>query len=211
MTLHTHHQYTTWWPAHGGRWSNRMYRVPALHCLLSTCVVFWTLPRHVVEYTSAKFLPESMYLSPDSSASMSYPGLLRHRCIRWFGKATGLHQLSSFLLSQYFFNWLKGGITKRPEVVLYLSLLSISPLSFLFCTLSSLMPGVDNSAEQLFCTANRELVSCLGRKNRASQLNPRHSDVYARQETFLGDCNHDVHKITHSAKSERFGLCGLSS
>ncbi len=34
------------------------------------------------------------------------------------------------------------------------------------------------SAQQLFFTANRELVSCLGRKNWASQLNPRHSDVY---------------------------------
>ena len=63
------------------------------------------------------------------------------------------------------------------------------------------------SAKQLFCTANRELVSFLGRKNRASQLNPRHSD---RQEFFPGDCNHDVHKMTHSAESERFGPCGLS-
>jgi hypothetical protein len=33
----------------------------------------------------------------------------------------------------------------------------------------------------------------LGRKNRASQHNPRHSD---RQESFPGDGNHDVHKIT---------------
>jgi hypothetical protein len=28
----------------------------------------------------------------------------------------------------------------------------------------------------------------------------------ARRETFPGDCNHDVHKMTHSAESERFGL-----
>ncbi len=34
------------------------------------------------------------------------------------------------------------------------------------------------SAEQLFNTVNGELVSCLGRKNRASQLNQRYSDVY---------------------------------
>ncbi len=34
------------------------------------------------------------------------------------------------------------------------------------------------SAEQRFNTVNGELVSCLGRKNRASQLNQRYSDVY---------------------------------
>jgi hypothetical protein len=37
------------------------------------------------------------------------------------------------------------------------------------------------------------------------QLNQRHSD---RQESFPGDGNHDVHKITHSAESERFGRYG---
>ncbi len=40
------------------------------------------------------------------------------------------------------------------------------------------------SAEQLFNTVNGELVSCLGRKNRASQLNPRHSDVYCSAGIF---------------------------
>ncbi len=30
----------------------------------------------------------------------------------------------------------------------------------------------------------------------------------AGQETFPGDGNHDVHKITHSAESERFGKYG---
>ena len=34
------------------------------------------------------------------------------------------------------------------------------------------------SAAQLFNTVNGELVSCLGRKNRASQLNQHYSDVY---------------------------------
>jgi hypothetical protein len=34
------------------------------------------------------------------------------------------------------------------------------------------------SAEKIFSTVNRELVSRLGRTNRASQLNPRHSVVY---------------------------------
>ncbi len=38
---------------HGGRWSNRTFRVPALPCLLSTCVVFWSLRRPVVEYMHA--------------------------------------------------------------------------------------------------------------------------------------------------------------
>ena len=32
----------------------------------------------------------------------------------------------------------------------------------------------------------------------------------ARQESFSGDGNHDVHKITHSAESERFGRNGQS-
>jgi hypothetical protein len=31
-----------------------------------------------------------------------------------------------------------------------------------------------------------------------------------RQESFPGDGNHDLHKITHSAESERFGRYGLS-
>jgi hypothetical protein len=30
----------------------------------------------------------------------------------------------------------------------------------------------------------------------------------ARRETFPGDCNHDVHKTTHSDESERFGRYG---
>jgi hypothetical protein len=30
----------------------------------------------------------------------------------------------------------------------------------------------------------------------------------SRRDTFPGDCNHDVHKITHSAESERFGRYG---
>jgi hypothetical protein len=37
-----------------------------------------------------------------------------------------------------------------------------------------------------------------------------HSDVPTRWETFPGNCNHDVHKMTHSAESERFGLYGCS-
>jgi hypothetical protein len=37
-----------------------------------------------------------------------------------------------------------------------------------------------------------------------------HSNVPTRWETFPGDCNHGVHKMTHSAKSERFGLYGCS-
>ncbi len=128
-------------------WSNRTYVTRALSSLLSTCVVFWSHRRRDIVYTAVMFLPERMYITLDSSVSTSHPGLKRHKCIWGFGKATGLHELSSFLLSQYFFssqNWLKSGITKKPEVVLYLSLLSISPLSLTFCTLSSLMPGVDN-------------------------------------------------------------------
>ncbi len=41
------------------------------------------------------------------------------------------------------------------------------------------------SAEQLFNTVNGELMSCLGRKNRASQLNPHHSDVYCSAGIFF--------------------------
>ncbi len=58
-------------------------------------------------------------------------------------------------------------------MVLHLSLLSISPLSHIlyfvhwvhWCQLWRI------SATQLFNTVNGELVSCLGRKNRDSQLN----------------------------------------
>ncbi len=66
------------------------------------------------------------------------------------------------------------------------------------------------SAKQLFNTVNGELVSCLGRKNRASRLSStRVTQMFtARQESFSGDGNHDVHKITHSAESERFGRYG---
>jgi len=35
-------------------------------------------------------------------------------------------------------------LQKKHAVVLHLSLLSISPLSHIFCTMSSLMPGVEN-------------------------------------------------------------------
>jgi hypothetical protein len=45
------------------------------------------------------------------------------------------------------------------------------------------------------------------RINGLLKMSSRHSD---RQESFPGDGNHDVHKITHSAESERFGPCGLS-
>jgi hypothetical protein len=41
------------------------------------------------------------------------------------------------------------------------------------------------SAEQLFNTVNGELMSCLGRKNRASQLNPCHSDDYCSAGIFF--------------------------
>jgi hypothetical protein len=40
------------------------------------------------------------------------------------------------------------------------------------------------SAKQLFNTVNGELVSCSGRKNRASQLNLSHSDVYCSTGIF---------------------------
>ncbi len=54
------------------------------------------------------------------------------------------------------------------------------------------------SAEQLFSTVPRRLVQ---------QSVVRKSQI---QETFPGDCNHDVHKMTHWGKSERFGLYGCS-
>ncbi len=132
---------------HGGIWSNHTYSVFALPCLLSTCVVFWSHRRRDIVNTAVMFSPERMYITLDSSACTSYPSLKRYQFIWRFSKATGLHELSSFLLSQYFFSshyWLKSGITKKPAVVLHLSLLSISSLSLIFCTLGSLMPGVEN-------------------------------------------------------------------
>ncbi len=41
------------------------------------------------------------------------------------------------------------------------------------------------SAEQFLNRVNGELMSCLGRKNRASQLNPHHSDVYCSAGIFF--------------------------
>ncbi len=132
---------------HGVRWSNHTYIARAQYTLLATCVVFWSHRRRDIVYTAVRFSPERMYITLDTCTCTSYPCLKRHKCIWRFGKATGLHELGSFLPSQYFFsshNWLKSGITKKPEVVLHLSLLSISPLSLVFCTLSSPMPGVVN-------------------------------------------------------------------
>jgi len=63
----------------------------ALFSLLATCVVFWS---------AVLFSPERMYITLDSSTCTSYPNLKRYKCIWRFGKATGLHELSSFLLSQ---------------------------------------------------------------------------------------------------------------
>ncbi len=63
------------------------------------------------------------------------------------------------------------------------------------------------SAQQLFRTVPRRLV-----QQRITIPGLLHSLVRKSQiqETFPGDCNHDVHKKTHSAKSERFGLYGCS-
>ncbi len=76
----------------------RTMSLPCVACYLPArssdvweVVTFW--------YTGAMFSPESMYITLESSASMSYPSLKRHKCIWRFGKAIGLHQLSSFLLS----------------------------------------------------------------------------------------------------------------
>jgi hypothetical protein len=86
---------------HGGTWSNRTYVALALFSLLATCVVFRSHQRRDIGYTAVIFLPERMYITLDSSVCTSYPSLKRHKCLwRWFGKATGLHELSSFLLSQ---------------------------------------------------------------------------------------------------------------
>ncbi len=85
---------------HGVRLSNHTYVALALLSLLATCVVFWSHRRRDIVYTAAMFSPERMYMTLDGSASTSYPSLQRHKCIYRCGKATGLHQLSSFLLSQ---------------------------------------------------------------------------------------------------------------
>ncbi len=85
---------------HGGTWSNRTYVAPAQFSLLATCEVFWSHRRRDIGYTAIIFLPERMYITLDSSACTSYPSLKRHKCLWQFGKATGLHELSSFLLSQ---------------------------------------------------------------------------------------------------------------
>ena len=139
------------WPQDAGNmrrtmeeiWSNRTYVALALSSLLATCVVFWSHQRRDIGYTAVMFSPERMYITQDSSACISYPSLKRHKCIWGLGKANGL-LISSFTIIFLSHNWLKSGITKKPAVVLHLSLLSISPLSLIFWTLSSLMPGVEN-------------------------------------------------------------------
>ncbi len=42
-------------------WSNRTYVALAQSSLLSTCVVFWSHRRRIVEYTTVMFSPERMY------------------------------------------------------------------------------------------------------------------------------------------------------
>ncbi len=88
--------------AHGGRWRARTYGVPALFSLWATCVVFWSHRRRDIVYTAVMFSPERMYIILDSSTCTSYPSLKRHKYICRFCKATGLHELSSFLLWYYF-------------------------------------------------------------------------------------------------------------
>jgi hypothetical protein len=66
---------------HGVQWSNRTYVAPALSSLLSTCVVFWSHGRRVVECTAVMFSPERMFITLDSSACTSYPSLKRHKWI----------------------------------------------------------------------------------------------------------------------------------
>ncbi len=65
------------------RWSNRTYRVLALPCLLSTCVVFWSLRCRIVEYTLAKFSKEMLLagvkpgtLWPEASPLTTTPHML---------------------------------------------------------------------------------------------------------------------------------------
>ncbi len=87
---------------HGVRWSNHTYvsPSPAQFSLLATCVVFWSHRRRDIVYTAVMFSPERMYITLDSSACTSYLSLKMHKCIWRFVKVTGLHELSSFLLSQ---------------------------------------------------------------------------------------------------------------
>jgi hypothetical protein len=97
-TLYSYCTHSVWSP-HGGRWRARTYGVPALFSLLATCVVFWSYRRRDIVNTAVLFSPERMYITLDSSTCTSYPSLKRHKYIWRFCKATGLHELSSFLLS----------------------------------------------------------------------------------------------------------------
>ncbi len=67
---------------------------------------------------------------------------------------------------------------------------------YLMCSLISL-PFLS------WCPALAERIGTLS-STRVTQMST------ARQETFPGEGNHDVHKMTHSAESERFWLYGCS-
>ncbi len=92
--------YLIWGSAHGGTWSNHTYVALALSSLLATCVEFWSHRCRDIVNTAVMFSPERMYITLDSSTCTSYPSLKRYKCIWRFGKATDLHELSSFSLSQ---------------------------------------------------------------------------------------------------------------
>ncbi len=129
---------------HGGRWSNWTCRVPALPCLLSTCVVFWSLRRRVVEYgtrrlSSLQRVP-GMYITLDCSASTN---MKRH-------KYDDLVKLLAFMSWVHFFfhnnNFSFLIIDCKVELQKslkwsYIYLCLESHPCLLFC---SLMPGVDN-------------------------------------------------------------------
>ncbi len=158
-------------------WSNRTYVAPALSSLLSACVVFWSHQRRVVEYTAVMFSPERMYIPLDSSECTSYPSLKRHKLLAFMNWVHFFfHNNFSLLITDSKVELQKS--LKWSYVYLCLAChhyLLYFVRSVHWCQVWRI------SAEQLFNTVNGDLVFCLGRKIRASQLNQRHSDVYARQ------------------------------
>ncbi len=76
-----------------------------------------------------------------------------------------------------------------------------APGTWLYLTFTLIVPAEKLHLNRLCGTSMYSKVLALS-STRVTQM------FTARQESFPGDGNHDVHKITHSAKSERFGRYG---
>ncbi len=132
--------------------------------MLSTCKEFWCLRMCDIRCT-----PTIFYVH---NTTVHYPSLKRHKCIWQFGKSTGLHELSSFLCHNNFSFLIiasKVELQKSLKRSYICLCLESHPYFLYFVRLFHWCQVWIISAEQLFSTVNRELVSCSGRKGHSAQ------------------------------------------